>query len=49
MLPSGYRGPLPVFDELPEPMQREVRELQAHLVGQLPLRPYDEERRPATA
>lgn len=49
VLPPGYRGPLPVFEELPAPMQREVRELQAHPVGQFALRLYAEERGPATA
>jgi glutathione S-transferase len=44
VLPPGYRGPLPGFDELPAPMQREVRELQAHPVGRFALRLYADER-----
>ena len=44
VLPAGYRGPLPVFDELPEPMQREIEQYRAHPLGQLALRLYAEER-----
>jgi len=49
VLPPGYRGPLPAFDELPAPMQREVEEIRAHPAGQFVLRLYAEERGPASA
>lgn len=44
VLPPEYGGPLPAFDELPEPMRREVESLRAHPAGQLALRLYREER-----
>jgi glutathione S-transferase len=49
VLPSGYRGPLPVFEELPEPMQREIEQYRTHPVGRLAQRLYAEERAPAAA
>jgi glutathione S-transferase len=45
VLPPEYPGPLPTFDELPEPMRAEVEEFRAHPAGRFALRLYREERR----
>ena len=44
VLPAEYRGPLPRYEELPDPMRREVDEIRAHPAGQLVGRLYREER-----
>jgi glutathione S-transferase len=44
VLPPEYPGPLPSYDELPRPMQRDVDGFRAHPVGRFALRLYHEER-----
>jgi glutathione S-transferase len=44
VLPSEYPGPLPAYDELPDPMRREVDGFRRHPAGEFTLRLYREER-----
>jgi glutathione S-transferase len=44
VLPPEYPGPLPAYDELPEPMRREVDGFRRHPAGEFTLRLYRDER-----
>jgi|SRR5271169_4154264 len=44
VLPSGYGGPIPSFDEMPSEVQAVVTEMRGHRAGAFALRIYDEQR-----
>jgi len=44
VLPTGFGGPMPSFDEMPSEVQALVMEMRSHPAGSFALRIYEEER-----
>ncbi|HEY6339055.1 MAG TPA: glutathione S-transferase C-terminal domain-containing protein [Candidatus Sulfotelmatobacter sp.] len=49
VLPSGYGGPIPTYDQMPPEVQAVVTEMRGHPAGAFALRIYNEQRYPSTA
>ena len=44
VLPAGYGGPMPSFEEMPSEVQTVVTEMRSHPAGAFALRIYDQQR-----
>lgn len=49
VLPSGYGGPIPTYDQMPPEVQAVVTEMRGHPAGAFALRIYNEQRYPNAA